>query len=182
MMMKKFLIIGSVVGIVLIALGAAGFAYAQAQVPPTPPTTQPGYWGMMGGARSGGMMGRMGGMHVWWNQGSGNLPGQPGPMHPFMIAALADKLGLGADELQAKIDAGETPWQVAKNQGLTDEEIATLFAQAHETALQQVVAAGVITQEQADWMAQHMQQRQYMRGGFGIGRSGPCHGGRFTQP
>ena len=171
--MKKFLIIGSIVGVVLIALGMVGFAFAQSQNPQ--PETPNGAWGMMRGGRG-------------WAQGSGMMrggrgmgQGANGPMHTYMITALADKLGLTVDELQAKIDAGERPYDIAKAAGLTDAQIQDLMEQAHDEALKAAVAAGVLTQEQADWMDQHMEQR--WEGGQS-GRSGGCPGmggGRWSN-
>ena len=149
--MKKILIFGAVLGVVLLALGVAGYVYAQSQ---TPTPANPGYGygrGMMGGYGRG-MMGGGYGMMGGWGQGN------YGPMHDYMIPALAEKLGLTAEELQARIDGGETPYQVAQAKGLSDEEIRNLFQAAHAEALDAAVAAGAITQEQADWMSQHMQQ------------------------
>jgi hypothetical protein len=171
--MKKFLIIGSIVGVVLIALGVVGFAFAQSQTPQ--PGTYPGGWGMMGGGRRG--------MHGYGMMGGGRGAGQGtyGPMHTYMVAALAEKLDLTVDELQAKIDAGERPYDIAKAAGMTDAQIQDLMEQAHDEALKAAVAAGVLTQEQADWMDQHMEQM--WQNGDGPGRSGSCPrmGGRWSS-
>ncbi len=173
--MKKFLIIGSIVGLVILVLGFAGYTYAQAQAPAAVfgPRMMSQYQtdefgpGMMGG-RGNGMMGGNGhGM-------MGGRGGQNGLLHDYMIAALADGLGLTPDALQAQIDAGVTPYEVAQDQGLTDEQIQTLFEQAHDEALAAAVEAGDTTQEQADWMEQMHDQN--WENGFGPG-SGGCHGG-----
>lgn len=171
--MKKFLIIGSILGAVLIALGVVGFAFAQSQTPQ--PATPDGGWGMMGSGRYGmqgsGMM----------RGGRGFGQGAYGPMHTYMINALAEKLGLSVEDLQAKIDAGERPYDIAKAAGLTDEQIQSLMEQAHDEALKAAVAAGALTQEQADWMDQHMEQ---MWQGGGPGRTGggcPGMGGRWSN-
>jgi hypothetical protein len=137
--------------------GVAGFAYAQTQTPTdedAPSAAGPG-WGMMG--RAGQEMMR----------GSGY-----GPMHEYMEAALAAKLGLTEEEIEEKLAAGESMWSIAQAQGLTDEEIGDLMLKARGEALKAAVAAGDLSQEQADWMAQHMQQRR----GYGMGAGG-CGGG-----
>jgi Spy/CpxP family protein refolding chaperone len=171
--MKKFLIIGGIVGVFLIALGVVGFAYAQTQTPQ--PGNYPGGWGMMGGNRhemqGPGMM-----------RGGRGMMGQgaQGPIHTYMIAALAEKLDLTVDQLQAKIEAGERPYDIAKAQNLNDEQIKELLEQAHDEALKAAVAAGVLTQEQADWMNQRMEQK--WAGGFPGGAGGcPGMGGRWSN-
>jgi hypothetical protein len=158
--MKKVLAISAIVVLAVLALGLAGIAYAQTQTPPNP--EYPFGYGMMGrsGARGSGpgMMGRWG-------------TGGYGPMHEYMEDAFAEALGISHDELEAKLDEGETMWSIAQAQGLSDEEIATLMVDARTQALEKAVADGVMTQEQADWMTQRMQQAQ--ESGFG---PGACHG------
>jgi hypothetical protein len=126
--------------------------------------------GMMGGrgaAQGQGYGAMMGG------RGSGMMAnGAYGPMHDYMIPALAEGLGLTTEELQARIDGGETPYDVAVSLGFTDEQIQEIFTTAHSTALAAAVEAGVITQEQADWMSTHMQQR-WQNGMPGIGGACP---------
>ena len=161
--MRKILIIGTLVGVIVLALGAAGLAFAQTAPPPAP--TSPGYGsfgsGMMGGRSGfGGMMG-------------GNRTGVEGPLHEYMIAAFAEALGLTPEELETRRDAGETLWQIAESQGISQEQFGTLWTDARTAALEQAVADGVITQEQADWMIQRMAQQQ--AAGFGPG-SGACTG------
>jgi hypothetical protein len=85
---------------------------------------------------------------------------------------LADILGISADELEAA-KADGTVRDLIDASGLTQEEIMTAMQTAHETAVAQAVADGVITQEQAD-------QLQALPGNSNLG--GPCegqgHGGR----
>jgi hypothetical protein len=158
-MNKKWLIVG-VSLIAFLALAAAGLvwagtAYARTQTPPVPDYP----YGMMGGHYGGfGMM--------------GGYSGGYGPMHDEMVAALAEGLGLSTEDLEARLEAGETPWEIAASQGLQDEEIANLMSEAHDKALEKAVDAGLLTQEQADWMDEHMDQMWSLDGsGFG-----GCHG------
>ena len=155
----------AVLAVAIVALGLAGYAYAQT---PTPPTTPFGPGGRMGGQG-----GRMGGM-----MGGLLATGQEGPMHEYMLAAMAEALDMSVEDLQAELDAGKTMWQVAEAKGLSLEEFQTLMADARSEALKQAVEAGTLTQEQADWMLNHMQGRG--RGGQG-GQGGqgacPMHGG-----
>jgi hypothetical protein len=165
--MKSKLIVTAVVLTILAALGVAGFAFAQQGNPAGPSS---GY-GMMGGGY--GMMGGRGGM---MGGGAGMMGGNYGPMHTYMVSAFAEELGLTAEEVQSRIETGETMWEIALSQGLTEEQIASLMTNAHSKALEQAVAAGVLTQEQADWMYEHMSQMH--TNGFG---PGSCHGGSTTN-
>jgi hypothetical protein len=186
-MFKKLLIIGIAFGaVVVLSLGAIGFAYAQTANPTdgTPVPQWGGRGGMMNGdwTGRGGMMGgnrgTRGGMMGWQD-------GSYGPMHEYMISALAEGLDMTSEELQARIDQGETPYQVAQSAGLSDEQITTLFDEAHDKALQAAVDAGALTQEQADWMESH--HEQMWQNGTTPGAGGCMGGGRGrcngqTQP
>ncbi len=185
--MKKILVIGAVVAVIILAVGAAGLAYAQTQTPyfPMGPgmmgwrngSGQAGYGpGMMGGRLAAtpgsgttnsfgpGMMGGWGG---WGMMGGGAY----GTMHQFMVDALAKELGMTSAELQAALQNGKTPYQIAQDKGLTAAQIGEMMQRVHDEALKQAVASGALTQQQADWMDQHMEQM--WSNGFGPG-AGSC--------
>ena len=65
-------------------------------------------------------------------------------------ASLAEELGITTEELAACMDAGETISQIALELGF---DPTTILVQARADALDQAVADGLITQEQADWLA-----------------------------
>ncbi len=154
--MKKWIIAGSlVVALAVVAVfGWAGVAYAQSQQPPTPGQGF-GYGGMMGGGYGYGMMG---------NSGYGS-------MQQSMLDALAKALHLTPAQLQERINNGETPYQIAQSQGLSQEQIQQVMEDAHDQALEQAVKDGTLTQAQADWMDQHMELM--WSGDFG---GAGCHG------
>lgn len=164
-MKKSLLVIGGIIALIG-ALALAGLAFAQTQTPPQG-NNQNGYgWGMMGGNGRGMMGGNGRGM-------MGNSSYGYGPMHEYMEEALANALGITKDDLEAKLAAGETMYDVAKAQGMTDAQIGELMTSAHSDALKSAVQAGAITQAQADWMDEHMDQM------FSNGAGpGACHGGR----
>jgi hypothetical protein len=159
-----FFLAGGLVAAVLLA--GVGLAYAQTQTPPNQPPVFGG--GMMGGGRGYGMMG--GGR---WQSGDFE-----GPMHDTMIASLAEGLDMTPEALEAELDAGKTAWQVAQEKGLSLDDFRTLMDEAHDKALEQAVADGILTQEQADWMGSRMDQAQ--ANGFGAGY-GPCDGAGFNN-
>jgi hypothetical protein len=158
--MKKFFLIGTLLAVLVLALGIAGVVYAQTQDPPSPPN--PGYGpGVMGGRGGYGRM--MGGFHS----------GGQGLLHPYMVEAFAKALDIDPADLQAQLDAGETLAQIAADQGISQEAFGELWIQARTEAINAAVADEVITQAQADWMIERMAQRQ--AAGYGPG-SAACDG------
>lgn len=92
-----------------------------------------------------------------------------GLLHVYMIEALAEALGLDTNQLESRLENGETPYQIALALGIAAEEIPALLKSAHAKALELAVADGAITQEQADWM----KSRGFGRvGGMGNGACG----------
>jgi len=176
--MKKVLLIVVIIVVCAAAVAAAGVAYAQIKDLPgsslgigsvqsgsstgSEQDDQGGFSpGMMGGGGRNFGQGMMGGDGRGFGpgmMGQRGANGEYGPMHPYMIEALAEQLGLTPDELQTKLQNGATPYQIAKDKGLADDQIRDLFTKAHDAALEKAVAAGVITQQQADQMDKHMEQ------------------------
>jgi len=171
--MKKLMLVSLIVIVAVLVLGTAGYAYAQSQQPNS------GYYGqgMMGGGRGGrGMMGGGYGMMGYVDEDGDGY----GPMHDYMLQGFADAFGITVDELQAQLDAGETMYTIAEAQGYTLEQFRELMIQVRTDALNQLVADGVITQEQADWMLSRMSQM--WQGGYGPGSgSCPMGGGAFGR-
>lgn len=150
--MNKF-VIGFV--IVAVALGTAGYVYAQAPVPGS--GNGPGLLGGRGG--------RMG------NRAAG---AQTGLLHDEMIPAFAQKLGIPVDELNARLAKGKTMSQIASSKGLTADQFSTLMTDARSQAGDQAVKNGELTQAQADWMKQR--GAGIMKGGRGRGARGTGQG------
>ena len=159
--MKKLLLVLGVLSVAVLAFGAVGFAYAHNQNPPDSDT--PYGPGMMGGGYGHGRGGMMG-----WGY-------EDGPMHEAMVSALAEKLDLSVEEIETRHENGETLWEIAAAQGLSADEIQALMFSAHDTALDDAVASGWMSDEQAQWMDEHMDQR--WSGEYGE-FSGHCGGGR----
>jgi uncharacterized protein YidB (DUF937 family) len=195
--MKKLLIVSAASIVVLATLAIVGYAFAQSVTPPTPTPvqgtdTQRAPWMMGGGHRM------MGGYRpeiaaragiMGWRQGfrqgmmmgfaRGFSQGAYGPLHDYIVSALAQKLGLTVDDLNAKITDGERPYQIAKSQGFSDEQVLNLLQRAHNDALQAAVADGVIPQEQADRMSQMM--GNIGQEGCGMGQIGSMRNFREGQ-
>jgi len=138
--MKKTLTILAILAVTIVTLGVGAVVYAQSGTP-TAPTGAPPFGGMRGGPQGFG--------------GSGPIQGLAGPLHDYMTSALADAFGLTPEELQALHDEGTTLMDYAASQGMSVEEFQTAMQDARSTALEQALADGVITQEQADWLSSH---------------------------
>lgn len=134
--MKKNLIVVALLAVAVVAFGAVGSAYAQGGTP---------------------------------NPGGGYGPGSgtySGVMHDLMVANLADQLGLSVDALEARLDAGETAYQVALDLGYSADEAIALISAARVATINQAAEQGLMTQEQASWM---LSNQSRMGTGTGIG-------------
>mgnify|MGYP003961135849 CR=1 FL=1 len=154
--MKKALIFVAVIGVFALALSVAGFAYAQDDDPDGP-------WGGRGW-HGRGMMGH-------WDDDA-----EYGPLHETMHSALAEALGLTVEELDAAHEEGKTGWDIAEEQGMSGEDFFSMMSTARSAALEQAVADGTISQEQADWMQSRWDEME--ENGYGPG-SGRCHDDDF---
>jgi hypothetical protein len=117
--------------------------------------------------------------------------GMMGWMHDYVEQALASKLGLTEQQVEDQFAAGKTMYQIALDNGIKQEDLATFMNDVHKEAFANAVKAGVMTQAQADWMLQRMQNRgfgngngttgcpmQNGQGGNGYGRGMMQGGGR----
>ncbi len=163
--MKKTLLIAALLTLAVLAIGATGIAYAHSPYPGTPDGA-PAPYGPMGG------YGMMGGYDMMGGYGMYGMYGEEGPMHDAMIAAVAEALDLSPEEIEARHDAGETIWDIAAAQGLSDDDIRELMFTAHDSALEQAVAEGWLTAEQAEWMDSHMESMWNGEYGNHCGSSG----------
>ena len=101
-------------------------------------------------------------------------PGEP-PFGPWdglrdrMHTAMAEAVGMTVEEFDAAIAEGQTLWQIAQAQGVDLADVQASMEAARERAIDQAVADGRLTQEQADWMRSRP-------GGAGRGPGGMRHG------
>lgn len=126
----------SIAGALLaVALIGTGLVFAQEPTPPAP-------WGYHGC----GGFGRFGGM---WGWGSGTT----------MTDVAAKLFEMTPEELIAELQEGKTLLDVAQDKGFEAKDLQDAFLTARKEALQKAVDAGFMTQEQANWMIQNMEQR-----------------------
>ena len=93
-----------------------------------------------------------------------------GFLHDYMVDALAEALGITAEELESRLASGETLAAIAADLGVQADEFPALWLEARQSALDAAVADGVITAEQADWMLSRM--RTGSRGAGAMGTAG----------
>jgi hypothetical protein len=159
--MKKT-VVAILLAVAALAVLATGIAVAQTPQPPNP-----------GG---------------WFGMGHGMMRGfaangAEGPMHEYMVKAMANALGISTSDFEARLDAGQTPYQIALDLGISADKIPTLLSDARAKALDEAVAAKAITQAQADWMKSRgprMGQGNCDRAGQPPG-AGMGRGWRFQQ-
>lgn len=158
-MKKRFMILaGAALAIVLLGAAVAMPAFAQEETPtPEAPFGCRGRgFGLMGGS---------------WT----------------MFDTAAEALGLTPEEYFAELHAGKTLEEIAEAQGVELEAVQDAMnaarAEAMQEAIEQAVEDGRITQEQADWLLEGLEQGFFpmgrsfgfghgMRGGFGRGMKG----------
>ena len=132
----------------VLVVGALGFVSASAQADAQGPTGTPQPRNPLGGMR----------MWAYDDQSYG-------PMHEYMVKALADALGISTSEMSERLASGESLSAIAEDLGLSVGEFQQLFSQARQAAIESAQEAGVLSQEQAEWMLQLM---------AGAGRHGDC--------
>jgi hypothetical protein len=134
--MKKIWKVVGLIGMVAIAFGATGLAFAQTESPQ--PYTNPGYdQGMMGGRGS---------------YGGGMAYGEVGLYHEIMVGSFAEVIGISVDQLEARLEAGETMWQIVEAEGTTWDEFIAMMQEVHSATLEQAVEDGTMSQERAEFM------------------------------
>jgi hypothetical protein len=117
------------------------------------------------------------GVSAAFAQGGQPPAGQSGYgwMHDYVEQALAAKLGLTEEQVEEQLAAGKAMYQIALDNGIQQEDLATFMNEVHKEAFANAVKAGVITQERADWMLQRMQNMY--QNGYGPGNC-PMHNGQ----
>jgi len=136
--MKKTMCIFAILGIAVLALGTASPALAAESLHGNPGNGK-------GGNGHHGDLGT--GVPVEQNIAL------DGVLDDLIHENLATALGISPTELAARLDAGETVSQIGLSLGFDVTTISEILTQARAAALAQAVTMGLITQEQADWLA-----------------------------
>jgi len=144
--MKKKLLIGAGVALVVLllaGLAGAAFVFAQEPTPPIPFGWHGGGHGM-GGFGRGGFGWARGGM---WT----------------MFDTAAEALGLTPEEFFAELRAGKSLAEIAESKGVDVQTVYDAMnaarGEAMQQAIEQAVEDGRLTQEQADQMIERLENR-----------------------
>lgn len=159
--MKKTVLLVSLLGVTILVLGVAGYAYAQTETPPNP--DDPSTFGFFG---------RRGGRGAFAPGMGFDIEG--GPFHDYMLPAIAEALGLTEDELQERLEAGETRWNILQDQGLSEltlAEFRDLMFNTVKNAIGLALDDEFLTDEQAEQMLERV-DTAYDEGRFGPGLMG----------
>ncbi len=79
-----------------------------------------------------------------------------GGMNP--ITALVEITGMSWEEVVTALDAGQSYAAIAEEAGVSLEELVESIITAREAALEEAIEAGYISQEQADYMLEEMEE------------------------
>jgi hypothetical protein len=171
--MKKVLVVLGILVAVLAIGGSIWVVNAQTDSPQDSDAyTCPGYadgdyqgnYGMWGR----GMMGRY---YAEEGQVGCILGDEENPMHDAMLEYAAGVLNLSADEINTRILDGESLYQIAEAEGLSDDEIATLIQDFHTSFFESEDFDNEFFQSMYDRMQQRWDDEGYE--GF---PGGSCHG------
>ncbi len=109
----------------------------------------------------------------WPARQAGGLFGQFNEGFWTIYDAVAEALGLTPEALFSKLHGGKSMAEVAEEQGVELEAIHEALeearVEARKQAIEQAVEDGRLTQEQADWMIEGLEQG-FVPGGSGSGR------------
>jgi len=106
--------------------------------------------------------------------------GRNGWLGEASITAVSQLLGMTADEIQALRLEGKSLVEIAGTRNVTQEQLVAAIVAAKTAEIQNRVAAGTLTQQQANIMLQNMEQNTIQAvnrvsvGPFGNGGNGVC--------
>lgn len=97
--------------------------------------------------------------------------------HRIGLTTVADALGMSAEDLRAALADGATIAEVAQEQGVDVQDVIDAMVTAHRERVDEKVADGTLTQEQADEILARAEERATAivngeRPAFGPGRHG----------
>jgi hypothetical protein len=112
--------------------------------------------------------------------------GHPGGGGRLDMAAAAEALGISQDELRTQTEAGKTLADIAEAEGVAEADLVEALVTAAETRLAEAVAAGSLTQAEADARAAGLEARissslDELCGPGGPGGRGPAGGGTAEE-
>lgn len=108
--------------------------------------------------------------------GQGGFAGS-GWMHEYMHRALAEAVGISEEDLESRMAAGQTLYDIADDLGLNLDALSELHYQARLRAVELAYEDGALTNEQY----QYFQERIELQEGFGYGGGMHGYGGGYGR-
>lgn len=133
MIKKVAAVAGAAVLVGVLGLFVVGTVFAQDPAPTTSPATPPA-------------------PQAPWGRAWGGVCRGAG----VVSDAITKLLGMTQDQVYAERSAGKTLSDIAKEKGITDQQLIDAMLAGREDAINQAVANGQLTQAQADWMIARM--------------------------
>ena len=169
---KRLLLLAGGVLAALLLVSLVGVAVVSAQDPTPEPTT-------LTDRPEAGPSGARAGGRGWGGLGLGMF-GRGGGDRWTMFDTAAEVLGLTPAELFTELHSGKSLEEIAAAQGVEMEAVRDALkaaqAEARREAIEQAVEDGKMSQEQADWLLEGLEQG-FLPGGRGLG-----FGGRWANP
>ena len=75
-----------------------------------------------------------------------------------VLQAVADKLGMSVDDLRSELCSGKALTDIAKEKGVSEQEVRDAAVAAAKTQLDQAVKDGKLTQKQADAILERLRE------------------------
>ena len=142
-MLKRIAVAGAILSVVaILGAGLIGSALAQTPTPTHVPSGQSGAGAGRSGAGMGQRMGRGAGGPVWGGEAS--------------LDVVSKLTGLTADEIRSLRQDGQSLSQIAQSKGVAEATLINEILAAKKAALDAQVAAGTLTQAQADAIYENM--------------------------
>ena len=188
--MKKFLLIGLIVGLVLVLVGGGGVIYAKVSAVNNTTTVtittqqnrQQNIIPFGQGGKGNENVYPYGPGGILRQRGFQAFPGG-GLLHEYIVSAFAKAVNLTVDQVNTRLDNGETLRQIAVAQGFTGDKLTQLATEVVTDAINQAVSGGAITQAQADKLLQLMESNPGFGFGFDFGfRIHPNWNNKTGQP
>lgn len=150
--MKKMLLVVSILTVAVVALSAASPAMASESLKGGPKNGDPEALGLRRNANLG-EIGTRTGIPVLQNLSINQEIAMDGLLDEIIHENLASELGISSAVLAERIAAGESLYDIAISVGYDAASFSVLMAEVRADALEEAVDLGLLTQEDADWVA-----------------------------
>lgn len=108
--------------------------------------------------------------------GLGRVTGMRG--YDYVEAVLKDKLGMIDEEITAGFNSGKTMYDLAKEKGMTEDELKTALLEERIKAIDKAVADGNITKEEGDSIKENLKNNMDNCTGTPGQKAGNGNGGK----